>query len=107
MIDSDTYYTVVFRDLSRQEKQELSYHEKFSAGSYSHAMDDVDELISALIFAEAALADIGDSEHEEDDSADTLEWCEKRAAQALPRIRQLLKAHGRLPQLCTLNPNLL
>lgn len=45
------------------------------------------KLIEALRFAEAALADIGDAERE---PGDDLAWCERRAAQALPRIREAL-----------------
>jgi hypothetical protein len=48
-------------------------------------------LIRALEIAEAALADIGDSEHE---PGDDLEWAEERAFEALPLIREVLKQHG-------------
>jgi hypothetical protein len=87
---SDTYFTVVFRNPALEERRELTYHEKFSAGSYSHAIHDVSELLDALKFAEAALSDIGDADREE---GDDLAWCENRAAMALPRIRRLLAAH--------------
>jgi hypothetical protein len=91
MIDSNQFHTVVFKNLTDTEREKLIYHDKFSAGSYSHALNDRDGLLSALAYAEAALADIGDAEREE---GDDLQWCEERAAQALPRIRYLLKAHG-------------
>ena len=42
-----------------------------------------------LAFAEAALADIGDADRE---PGDDLAWCEKRAAEALPRVRAALGA---------------
>ena len=40
-----------------------------------------------LLFAEAALADIGDADRE---PGDDLAWCEARAAEALPRVREAL-----------------
>ncbi len=46
------------------------------------------ELIQALVWSEAALADIGDAERE---PGDDLAWAERRAAQELPRIRQVLQ----------------
>jgi hypothetical protein len=42
---------------------------------------------AALKTAEAALADIGDSDRE---PGDDLAWCERRAAQALPAVRAAL-----------------
>ena len=44
---------------------------------------------AALVIAEAALADIGDADHE---PSDDLAWCEARAAQALPRVRAAIAA---------------
>jgi hypothetical protein len=46
------------------------------------------ELIQSLVWSEAALADIGDAERE---PGDDLAWAERRAAQELPRIRQVLQ----------------
>lgn len=92
MIDSDTYFTVVFRYLTRDERLTNLFLEKACASSYSHALHDRDELLAALAYAEAALSDIGDADRE---PGDDLAWCENRAAQALPRIRKLLTAHGR------------
>jgi hypothetical protein len=92
MIYTGSYLTVVFRDLTLEERGDLCYHPKFSASSYSHATRDVEELLSTLQYAEAALSDIGDAERE---PGDDLAWCENRAAEALPRIRNLIKAHGR------------
>ena len=49
----------------------------------------------ALIKAECALADIAEGEGENDDtSADALEWAEKRAADALARIRPIMRQYG-------------
>lgn len=50
-------------------------------------IDDLHRLRSALETAEAALADIGDADRE---PYDDLEWCEKRAMQALPEVRKAL-----------------
>lgn len=44
---------------------------------------------TALVIAEAALADIGDADHEPNDD---LAWCEARAAQALPMVRAAIAA---------------
>ena len=46
-----------------------------------------ERLAEALRFAEAALADIGDADRE---PGDDVEWCERRAAQALPTVRAAL-----------------
>ena len=45
------------------------------------------EVLTALIKAEAALADIGDAERE---PGDDLTWCEQRAAEALPLLRETI-----------------
>jgi hypothetical protein len=94
MIHSEKFFTVVFRDLTAEQRLEIGYHPSLSscisASGYSHAFDDRDELLAALKYAEAALADIGDAERE---PGDDLEWCENRAANALPRIRKLIAAH--------------
>lgn len=92
MIDSDTYLTVVYRDLTKEERLNSLFLEKVSASSYSHALQDRDGLLEMLAYAEAALSDIGDADRE---PGDDLTWCESRAAEALPRIRKLLAAHGR------------
>jgi hypothetical protein len=94
MINSDKYFTIVFKDLTQDERLSLSndYQNKLSASSYSHVMDDRDQLLDALSYAECALGDIGDADRE---PGDDLEWCEERAAKALPRVRKLLLAHGR------------
>lgn len=47
------------------------------------------QLQEALTIAEAALADIGDADRE---PGDDLAWCEKRAAKALPPVREALAA---------------
>ncbi|AEC53222.1 hypothetical protein SCRM01_276 [Synechococcus phage S-CRM01] len=49
------------------------------------------ELIRTLEIVEAALADIGDSEHE---PSDDLAWAEERALEILPEVRRVLKKHG-------------
>jgi hypothetical protein len=96
MIVSDTYFTIVFKNLTKEERIELleryAYAGKTSASSYSHALDDRDEVLKALEYAEAALSDIGNADRE---PGDDLAWCESRAAQALPLIRNHLRAHGR------------
>lgn len=45
------------------------------------------DVIRALVKAEAALADIGDAERE---PGDDLAWCERRAAETLPVVREAL-----------------
>ena len=54
----------------------------------------VDTLRAAIKMAEAALADIGDSDHE---PTDDLAWCERRAQQALPVVRFALTATEAAP----------
>ena len=49
----------------------------------------IEHLRAALAYAEAALADIGDADRE---PGDDLAWCERRAAEALPRVRAALGA---------------
>jgi hypothetical protein len=96
VIVSDTYFTIVFKNLTKEERIELleryAYAGKTSASSYSHALDDRDEVLKAFEYAEAALSDIGDADRE---SGDDLAWCENRAAEALPLVRNHLRAHGR------------
>lgn len=46
------------------------------------------DLRAALVLAEAALSDIGDADRE---PGDDVAWCERRAAQALPEVRQALE----------------
>jgi len=45
--------------------------------------------LEALEYAEAGLADIGDADRE---PGDDLAWCERRAAQALPKTRATITA---------------
>ena len=93
MIPSDKYVTVVFEDLSKQDLDSLlQTGYKWSIVSCSNAIDDRDQLLLVLGKAEAALADIGDAERE---PGDDLEWCENRAAEALPLVRETLRSHGR------------
>jgi len=94
MINSDKYFTIVFKDRTKDQRLTLSndYPDNISAASYSHVMDDRDQLLDVLSYAECALGDIGDAERE---PGDDLEWCEERAAEALPRIRKLLTTHGK------------
>ena len=94
MTISDKYFTIVFKDLTSEERVALgvAHNGKISASSYSHVMDDRDQLLGVLSYAECALGDIGDADRE---PGDDLKWCERRAAEALPRIRELLLAHGK------------
>jgi hypothetical protein len=94
MISSDKFFTIVFKDLTSDERVALwnAYSDKISASSYSHATDDRDQSLEVLCYAECALGDIGDADRE---PGDDLEWCERRAAEALPLIRKLLLAHGK------------
>lgn len=57
------------------------------------ALTDAD-VVQALAKAEAALADIGDSERE---PGDDLKWCERRAAETLPVVREALSFASTLP----------
>ena len=55
------------------------------------AVLELERLRDTLAYAEAALADIGDADRE---PGDDLAWCEARAAEALPRVREHLAALG-------------
>jgi hypothetical protein len=50
---------------------------------------EIERLRDVLAYAEAALADIGDADRE---PGDDVAWCEARAAEALPRVRDALRA---------------
>lgn len=50
-------------------------------------LKEIERLRSAMVKAEAALADIGDADRE---PGDDVAWCERRAAQALPEVRAAL-----------------
>lgn len=39
----DTFLTIVIRNPTKEETEELLYHPKLSASSWSHAMDERDE----------------------------------------------------------------
>lgn len=54
----------------------------------SRLRTEVEALRKHLRYAEAALADIGDAERE---PGDDLAWCERRAADALPRVRAAIR----------------
>ena len=41
---TDTFLTIVLRNPTKEEARELVYHPKLSATSWSHAMDERDEL---------------------------------------------------------------
>jgi hypothetical protein len=90
MIYTSNFFTVIYKNLTTEQRLDLGKHPCVSAAGDSHAFDDRDELLAALKYAEAALADVGDAERE---PGDDLAWCEDRAAQALPRIRKLIAAH--------------
>jgi hypothetical protein len=90
MIYTSNFFTVIFKNLTTKQRLDLSKHYCISAAGDSHAFDDRDELLAALRYAEAALADIGDADRE---PGDDLTWCENRAGEALPRIRKLIAAH--------------
>jgi hypothetical protein len=62
------------------------------ANADAHLIAAAPDLLAALRTAEAALADIGDADRE---PGDDVEWCERRAAEALPLVRAAIaKARG-------------
>lgn len=61
----------------------------FSAPQPAQRDGEREALRRALVIAEAALSDIGDADRE---PGDDLAWCERRAAQDLPAIRDALNA---------------
>ena len=75
----------VHADFARDLERELAT----ATRERDEARVSVDTLRAAIKTAEAALADIGDSDHE---PSDDLAWCERRAQQALPVVRFALAA---------------
>lgn len=84
MIDSNRYFTVVYKDVSQEDRHNLyfSIPEKVSASSYSHALDDRDQLLSTLCHVDRVLVDLSlEGDH--------------RVHSLLATVRNLLKEHGR------------
>ena len=75
----------VHADFARDLERELAT----ATRERDEARVSVDTLRAAIKTAEAALADIGDSDHE---PSDDLAWCELRAQRALPVVRFALAA---------------
>jgi len=70
----------------------LSLYGDGSDDANAHLIAAAPDLLEALRTAEAALADIGDADRE---PGDDVEWCERRAAEALPLVRAAIaKARG-------------
>jgi hypothetical protein len=48
---TDKYFTIVFKDLTSEERVALgvAYNGKISASSYSHVMDDRDQLLGVTL----------------------------------------------------------
>ena len=65
------------------------HHDNACTASAKPATQPAAQAQAALVIAEAALADIGDADHEPNDD---LAWCEARAAQALPMVRAAIAA---------------
>lgn len=79
MIYSPNYFTIVYRDLTLDERrQACHFADKFSAGSWSHAIDDVSDLLFALQQAEAALSGVEPTD---------------KVAETLTHVRKLLRRH--------------
>lgn len=86
---SKNYFTVVFKDLDDSERKNLCYHGNFRAGSWSHAIDDTNDLLFELTQVENALSDFEDENLEPDREV---------MVNALQRVRKVLKEHGRYPK---------
>lgn len=86
---SKDYFTVVFKDLDDSKRKDLCYHENFSAGSWSHSIDDKNDLLFELEQIESALSDFEDENLEPDREV---------MVDALQRVRKVLKEHGRYPK---------
>ncbi len=66
-------------------------HPEEVAADRARLVGERDGLRAALVSAEAALADIGDAQRE---PGDDMAWCERRAAEALPTVREAIAASG-------------
>lgn len=86
MTDSDRYFTVVYKDLTREDRQDLYFNnpEKVSASSYSHALHDRHQLLGVL--SEAYCVLLTDFSVNKDTS---------RVDSLLVSIRNILVEHGR------------
>lgn len=93
MINSDKYFTIIYRDLTVDERRKLLDNPKWSASGYSHAFDDRDGLLSALVYLEDFLTKLIDL-IVWPPSSETKEKLQKEIAD----IQRLMKMHGRLPK---------
>lgn len=85
MINSETYYTIVYKDLSKEERLALLNNGKFAAAGHSHAFDDLDQLLGTLCYVDRVLVDLSlEGDH--------------RVHSLLATVKNLLKEHGRLPR---------
>lgn len=90
MINSDKYFTIIYKDLTVDERRNLLENSKVSASGYSHAFDDRDGLLSALVYLEDYLAT---------KLMDHVPWSNKEELQKeIADIQKLMKKHGRVPK---------
>jgi len=80
---------VVLKDLDEEKRKEFVYDENFSAGSWSHSIDDKNDLLFELAQVESVLSDFEDENLEPDREV---------MVNALQRVRKVLKEHGRYPK---------
>lgn len=86
---SKNYFTIVFKGLDDEKRKEFVYHDNFSAGSWSHSIDDTNDLLFELAHVESALSYFEDENLEPDREV---------MVNALQRVRKVLKEHGRYPK---------
>lgn len=90
VINSNKYFTIIYRDLDKEERRKLLENPNVSASGYSHAFDDRDGLLNLLISLERSLPEIADY---------VGSWSHKdKLYEEITNIRKILKAHGRLPK---------
>lgn len=89
---SNKYFTIVFKNLTPDQRVPLVTHPAFSAGSWSHAIDDRDDALYVLSKVEEILTGITkDGDMNSVIHKDKIE-------QLLSSVRQELKNQGRLPR---------
>jgi hypothetical protein len=85
MIKSNVF-TAVYRDITPDEAGEITHHPKWSAGSWSHALDDRSDAETSLQAANARIADL-EQELRNIANADTVAWDDPTEFEAWAKSR--------------------
>ena len=78
---------IISKMFSVSQVEALDLLDFFRDGKVKFYKVDPEDIITALEIAECALSDIGDAERE---PGDDVAWCEARAAEAIPSVRNAI-----------------